>query len=72
MIQQAPILTWSPTVGSMESQERQLPESLKLFQTHLLHSTHHTPGEEVQAYVDSLSQDIDSFSQDMGLQKEFL
>ena len=25
MIQQAPILTWSPTVESMESQERQLP-----------------------------------------------
>ena len=42
----------------MESQERQPPESLKLFLTRLLHSTHHTLGGEVQAYVDSFSQDI--------------
>ena len=58
MMEHAPGIPWPPTVESLESQERQPPESLRLFLTHLIHSTEHTPGEEVQAYVKSFSQDI--------------
>ena len=58
MMEHTPGIPWPPTVESLESQERQPPESLRLFLTHLIHSTEHTPGEEVQAYVESFSQYI--------------
>lgn len=58
LIQTAPELPWPPTVESLQSEDRQPPESLRMFLTTLLHSTDHSPSEEVIRYVDSFSQDI--------------
>ena len=58
LIQTAPELPWPPTVESLLSEHRQPPESLPMFLTTLLHSTDHSPGNEVIRYVDSFSQDI--------------
>ena len=58
LIQTAPELPWPPTVESLLSEHRQPPESLRMFLTTLLHSTDHSPGNDVIRYVDSFSQDI--------------
>ena len=58
LIQTAPELPWPLTVESLQSEDRQPPESLRMFLTTLLHSTDHSPSEEVIRYVDSFSQDI--------------
>ena len=60
LIQTAPELLWPPTVvvESLLSEHRQPPESLRMFLTTLLHSTDHSPGNEVIRCVDSFSQDI--------------
>ena len=58
LIQTAQELPWPPTVESLLSEHRQPPESLRMFLTTLLHSTDHSPGNEVIRYVDSFSQDI--------------
>eukprot|EP00112_Aurelia_sp_Birch-Aquarium-sp1_P007111 Seg1776.3 transcript_id=Seg1776.3/GoldUCD/mRNA.D3Y31 product="hypothetical protein" protein_id=Seg1776.3/GoldUCD/D3Y31 len=59
MIENAPELSWPPTVEDLNSEERLPPETVKEFLLNLLHcNTHHVPGEEVKRYVSSFAQDI--------------
>ena len=57
-IQSAPALPRPPTAELLLFDHRKPPDSLKQFLTALLHSTDHSPGEEVKGYVDSFPQDI--------------
>ena len=47
MISKAPELPWPPTIEALSSPDRQPPESVKEFFRSVLHSTHHTPGDDV-------------------------
>jgi hypothetical protein len=58
MIEHAPDLPWPPTTEALSSEDRQPPNSVKLFLTNVIHATHHQPGDDVQRYVNSLSQDL--------------
>ena len=58
MISQAPELPWPPTTEALSWPDRQPPESVKEFFRSVLHSTHHTPGDDVCRYVESFSQDL--------------
>eukprot|EP00112_Aurelia_sp_Birch-Aquarium-sp1_P021922 Seg6008.1 transcript_id=Seg6008.1/GoldUCD/mRNA.D3Y31 product="hypothetical protein" protein_id=Seg6008.1/GoldUCD/D3Y31 len=58
LIENAPEIPWPPTVDSLWLPDRQPPNSVKDFLSNFIHSTHHSPGEEVVRYVDSFSQDL--------------
>ena len=53
MISKAPELPWPPTTEALSWPDRQPPESVKEFFRSVLHSTHHTPGDDVCRYVES-------------------
>ena len=55
MISKAPELSWPPTTEALSWPDRQPPESVKEFFRSVLHSTHHTPGDDVCRYVESFS-----------------
>ena len=54
----APDLVWPPTVEALTAEARQPPDSLITFLINLLHSSHHSPGEDVMRYVSSFAQDV--------------
>ena len=58
MISKAPELPWPPTTEALPWPDRQPPESVKEFFRSVLHSAHHTPGDDVCQYVESFSQDL--------------
>ena len=59
MISKAPKLPWLPTTEALSWPDRQPPESVNEFLRYVLHSTHHTPGDDdVCRYVESFSQDL--------------
>eukprot|EP00112_Aurelia_sp_Birch-Aquarium-sp1_P020544 Seg5318.1 transcript_id=Seg5318.1/GoldUCD/mRNA.D3Y31 product="hypothetical protein" protein_id=Seg5318.1/GoldUCD/D3Y31 len=58
MIDNAPILRWPPTVEDLKAEERQPPQSLTEFRILLLHSTHHSAGEEAKRYSSAIAQDL--------------
>ncbi len=58
MIATAPSLRWPPTVEDLTVDERQPPQSLIEFLSLMLHSTHHSTGEVVQRYSQSIAQDL--------------
>ena len=58
MISKAPELPWTPTTEALSWPDRQPPESVKEFFRYVLHSTHHTLGDDVCWYVESFSQDL--------------
>ena len=58
MISKAPELPWPPTTEALSWPDRQPPESVKELFRSVLHSTHHTPGDDVCRYVESFSQDL--------------
>ena len=58
LVQSSPRLPWPPIFESFLSKERQPLGTRKKFLLNLLHSTDHSPGEEVNRYVESFLQDI--------------
>ena len=58
MISKAPELPWPPTTEALSWSDRQPPESVKEFFRSVLHSTHHTPGDDICRYVESFSQEL--------------
>ena len=58
MISNAPELPWPPTAESLTWNDRKPPESVKEFLKDIIHATHHSPGDDVQQYVDSFAQDL--------------
>eukprot|EP00794_Sanderia_malayensis_P000996 gene996-312_t len=58
MISNAPELPWPPTPETLGDERRKPPAKVKEFLTNIIHSTHHTPGDEVHLFVDSFSSDL--------------
>ena len=58
MIKQAPDLNLPPTAETLAWKERHPPDSVKKFLTNVLHATNHTPGENVQRYVDLFAHNL--------------
>ena len=48
----------APTAESLTWNDRKPPESVKEFLKDIIHATHHSPGDDVQRYVDSFAQDL--------------
>eukprot|EP00795_Rhopilema_esculentum_P007272 gene7272-12959_t len=58
MSDNAPIVRWPPAVEDLKAEERKLPQSLIKFLILLLHSTHHSAGDEVHRHSLSIAQDL--------------
>ena len=58
MIENAPELPWPPSADSLGLDGRQPPKSVSEFILNVIHSTNHSPGDEVRRYVESFSQDL--------------